>query len=116
MSVGLPDGTYELLQLVEGGNDNLFGNDLPAFDVFGRIGKKQAAIQSKFKNRFHNIQFVDESFRSERCAALLHPMVAILRGEIADRNISERGGESFDIHFPAFDGAWTQCVSVRLQP
>ncbi|MGA3143169.1 MAG: hypothetical protein ABSF10_09020 [Verrucomicrobiota bacterium] len=116
VAVRQPDGAYELLQLVEGGNDNLFGNDLPTFDVLGRIGKKQAAIQSKFKNRFHNIQFMDESFRSERCTALLHPTVAILRGEIADRNISERGGESFDIHFPAFDGAGTQCVFVRLQP
>jgi hypothetical protein len=52
--------------------------------MLGGIGKNQAALKGKFKNRFHNVQLVNESFGSEVRAAFLNPTVAILLGDVTD--------------------------------
>ena len=46
----------------------------------------------------------------------LDPAVAILLGDVADRQILEIWGQTLDIHFPAFNRAGTGRVPVRFQP
>jgi hypothetical protein len=58
---------------------------------------------------------VNESFGSERRAAFRNSSVAILLGNVANWQISKIRHESFDIHFPSFDGVGTQCVFIRFQ-
>ena len=84
--------------------------------MLGGIGKNQAALKGKFKNRFHNVQLVNESFGCERRAAFRNPAVTILLGDVTDWQILKIWRESFDIHFPSFDGIGTQCVFIRFQP
>jgi hypothetical protein len=47
--------------------------------MLGGIGKNQTTLKSKFKNRSHNVQLVNESFGSEVRAAFLNPTVAMMK-------------------------------------
>ncbi|HUD48943.1 MAG TPA: hypothetical protein VMR33_19070 [Candidatus Baltobacteraceae bacterium] len=59
---------------------------------------------------------MNESFRSQNRAALFHPAVTILIGDIANGDVLKIREQSLDVHFPAFDGAGAEGVLVGIQP